>query len=303
MFEDPRDKVVGKDNSGSKGTGPGSPNPLHTFTEDEVENYRLYIDLLQRQLQKAKETVKTQSIELSKIGSLERERDRYRATVLSLAHQNKLLQQELNQSRRGLSGKEERYVDARLQVQDLREALRIKEMEVEELKEARDHLPTSDAELLAGYQRMREVFDNLRSTLSCSLCYEVFKPNDVLSLECGHSMCRECLKKWSDTHVRLYNLATTPDCPECRVPGRHYVKVYLLEEVVRTVDRLDRLEAAHETALNEARKSQLNGRQGASESPREHEEEPNLVSTPPPPAVLERERARYRVQPTSPESS
>lgn len=113
-------------------------------------------------------------------------------------------------------------------MQDLKEALRIKEMEIEELKEARGHLPTDvsgrmhnvqirnvpsrgyagaavcspltcslllhltqDADLLEGYKRMREVFDNLRSTLSCSLCYESFKPNDVLTLECGHTMCRE----------------------------------------------------------------------------------------------------------------
>ena len=41
----------------------------------------------------------------------------------------------------------------------------------------------------------------------------------------------------------MYNLTTTPECPECRLPGKHYVKVYLLEEVVRTVNRLDRLEA------------------------------------------------------------
>lgn len=43
---------------------------------------------------------------------------------------------------------------------------------------------------------MREVFDNLRSTLSCSLCYESFKPNDVLTLECGHTMCREYVYRW-----------------------------------------------------------------------------------------------------------
>lgn len=80
-------------------------------------------------------------------------------------------------------------------------------------------------------------------------------------------MCRQCLQQWNDSHIRLYNLATTPDCPECRQPGRHYVKVckqklfvnandaehiadlisllllqvFMLEEVVRTVDRLERL--------------------------------------------------------------
>lgn len=50
-----------------------------TFTEEEVENYRMYIDLLQKQLQKAKETIKANAIELSKIADLERERDRFRA--------------------------------------------------------------------------------------------------------------------------------------------------------------------------------------------------------------------------------
>ena len=106
---------------------------------------------------------------------------------------------------------------------------------------------------------MREVFENLRSTLTCSLCYDLYKPGDVLTLECGHTMCQNCLSEWNTRHIRLYNLNTTPDCPECRAPGRHFVKVgddsafkvstsadrlgqvYLLEEVVRTIDRLERL--------------------------------------------------------------
>lgn len=72
---------------------------------------------------------------------------------------------------------------------------------------------------------MRDVFESLRGTLACPLCYEVFRPNDVLTLECGHTMCTACLKNWSDRNLRLYNLTTTPDCPECRAPGRHPVKV------------------------------------------------------------------------------
>lgn len=104
---------------------------------------------------------------------------------------------------------------------------------------------------------MRDVFENLRSTLSCSLCYEIFKPGDVTTLECGHTMCRQCLQQWNDSHIRLYNLATTPDCPECRQPGRHYVKVFLLEEVVRTVDRLERLEAEAEAMKQADRKAAL----------------------------------------------
>lgn len=101
---------------------------------------------------------------------------------------------------------------------------------------------------------MREVFDSLRSTLSCSLCYELYAPSDAITLECGHTACSRCLKQWSDSRYRLYNLVTTPDCPECRTPGRHYVKVYLLEEVVRTVDRLAKLEAKAEQEKNERRK-------------------------------------------------
>lgn len=158
----------------------------------------------------------------------------------------------------------------------------MKEKEVEELKAARNYLPTSvspfqldsvgqatqsltflfrehpqDKDLLDAYHRMRDVFENLRNTLSCSLCYELYKPNDVTTLECGHTMCRNCLQQWSDSHVRLYNLATTPDCPECRQPGRHYVKVFLLEEVVRTVDRLERLEAEAEAMKQAERKAAL----------------------------------------------
>lgn len=114
-----------------------------------------------------------------------------------------------------------------------------------------------DKDLHEAYLRMRDVFENLRSTLSCSLCYELFKPGDVTTLECGHTMCRHCLKQWNDSHVRLYNLATTPDCPECRQPGKHYVKVYLLEEVVRVVDRLERLEADAEAMKQADRKAAL----------------------------------------------
>ena len=126
-----------------------------------------------------------------------------------------------------------------------------------------DHSATQlqDAGLLSAYQEMRDVFDALRSTLSCSLCYETFKPNDVVTLECGHTMCLRCLTSWSDANTRLYNLTTTPDCPECRVPGRHYVKVYMLEEVVRTVDRLERMEAQREQQKQAARKAALHIKQ------------------------------------------
>lgn len=70
-------------------------------------------------------------------------------------------------------------------------------------------------------------------------------------------MCQQCIRQWSDSRHRLYNLTTTPDCPECRTPGRHYVKVYLLEEIVRTVRRLDKLEEAEEERKREIRKAAL----------------------------------------------
>jgi hypothetical protein len=178
-----------------------------------------------------------------------------------------------------VSGKEERYVDAQLQIADLKEALLLKEKEIEELQAARDYMPTSvsfvsicnqalhtqltssvfsqDSELFQAYSRMRDVFESLKSTLACSLCYEPYSANDVVTLECGHTMCQQCLRQWSDSRHRLYNLTTTPDCPECRTPGRHYVKVYLLEEIVRTVRRLDKLEAAEEERKRQIRKAAL----------------------------------------------
>lgn len=42
-----------------------------------------------------------------------------------------------------MSGKEERYVDAQLQIADLKEALLLKEKEIEELQAAREYMPTS----------------------------------------------------------------------------------------------------------------------------------------------------------------
>jgi hypothetical protein len=60
-----------------------------------------------------------------------------------------------------------------------------------------------DKELLENYHRMRDVFESLRSTLSCSLCFELFRPNEATTLECGHTMCRNCLKQWNESHIRF----------------------------------------------------------------------------------------------------
>ncbi|KAK9895745.1 hypothetical protein P389DRAFT_210619 [Cystobasidium minutum MCA 4210] len=236
---------------------PTSTPRVSQISEAELETLYASLESCKKQLMQARQNERRNAGLANSLASMERERDRYRSTVLSLAYQNKVLNDELTRSRKGLSGREEKYVDARLQIQDLKEALALKEREVEELQAARDYVPTSDKDLLDAYYRMREVFDNLRSTLSCSLCYELFKPNDATTLECGHTMCRHCLQQWNDSHIRLYNLATTPDCPECRQPGRHYVKVFLLEEVVRTVDRLERLEAEAEAMKQAERKAAL----------------------------------------------
>lgn len=278
----------------------GSPAPggkNDADMADELESARMYIDLLQRQLLTAQEAARKAAQAPAMLQSLERERDKYRATVLSLAYQNKILQSDLAQTRKTTSSKEERFYDAKLQIADLREALATKEQEVEELKAARDYMPVSDSDLLAAYQRMREVFENLRSTLTCSLCYDLFKPGDVLTLECGHTMCQGCLSEWNTRHIRLYNLNTTPDCPECRAPGKHFVKVYLLEEVVRTVDRLERLEAEHEAlrqaerklAHEQAQMSQPEQVMDIEDPPAAGSDEDSEIVT----LLLERKRNRY----------
>lgn len=38
---------------------------------------------------------------------------------------------------------------------------------------------------------MREVFESLKAKLACTLCYETYRPNDVTTLECGHTMCQK----------------------------------------------------------------------------------------------------------------
>ena len=106
------------------------------------------------------------------------------------------------------------------------------------------HDPVSDAVLLLGYQRQREVLDNLIATLSCPICaardlrlrltragFEPLgKASNVISLICGHSFCASCVQHWAERAA-----ATTGEiaCPECRGDARRtgITKIYMLEEV------------------------------------------------------------------------
>lgn len=157
------------------------------ISDAELEALYASLESCKKELAQARQNERRNAALASNLASMERERDRYRAvsllfeiysmwmrllinggvcstqTVLSLAYQNKVLNDELTRSRKvgysilfkrsydllltyslqGLSGREEKYVDARLQIQDLKEALALKEREVEELQAARDYVPTS----------------------------------------------------------------------------------------------------------------------------------------------------------------
>lgn len=68
-------------------------------------------------------------------------------------------------------------------------------------------------------------------------------------LACGHTFCQPCIDQWSNASVsnqmRLAAERQTkmiaPECPECRgdASRKGRVKVYMLEDVVRAVQRWD----------------------------------------------------------------
>lgn len=75
---------------------PSGEGSLH----EELQNARMHIEILQRQLHQALEAHRASSAELARLHTMERDRDKYRATVLSLAFQNKVLNDELSKTRK-----------------------------------------------------------------------------------------------------------------------------------------------------------------------------------------------------------
>lgn len=67
---------------------------------EELQNARMHIEILQRQLHQALEAHRASSAEIARLHTIERDRDKYRATVLSLAFQNKVLNDELSKTRK-----------------------------------------------------------------------------------------------------------------------------------------------------------------------------------------------------------
>lgn len=150
-----------------------------------------------------------------------------------------LTRADLGRSKSLLATRDATIVEQELTIAELRSTLASREAEIERLKSERVHDPVSDAVLLLGYQRQREVLDNLIATLSCPICFEPLgKASNVISLVCGHSFCGSCVQHWAQRAA-----AATGEiaCPECRGDARKtgITKIYMLEEAVRVLARLD----------------------------------------------------------------
>ena len=85
---------------GAKATTSQAAASGHSSAYEELQNARMHIEILQRQLHQALEAHRASSAEISRLHTIERDRDKYRATVLSLAFQNKVLNDELSKTRK-----------------------------------------------------------------------------------------------------------------------------------------------------------------------------------------------------------
>ncbi|GAA6024677.1 hypothetical protein JCM10207_007832 [Rhodosporidiobolus poonsookiae] len=123
--------------------------------------------------------------------------------------------------------------------------LREKEDELVALRLDQAEHPISATDAAHRLDQLGDVFEQLKDTLSCPVCYEPFGRDQAVSLTCGHTFCKGCYTTWESRHVEAFRLSPQqgayvgPECPECRTadPRRAKVRIWALEEVVRLVDR------------------------------------------------------------------
>ncbi|GAA6048061.1 hypothetical protein JCM3770_000172 [Rhodotorula araucariae] len=127
-------------------------------------------------------------------------------------------------------------------------ALQLKEAELAALRLEMVEHPVSESDLKHRYDQLVEIFENIKETLSCAVCYEPYGRDQAVSLMCGHTFCKSCYKSWEERHMEAFKLSPVagqylgPECPECRLADgrRGRIRVWSLEEVVRLVDRATR---------------------------------------------------------------
>ncbi|TNY24199.1 hypothetical protein DMC30DRAFT_358924, partial [Rhodotorula diobovata] len=127
-------------------------------------------------------------------------------------------------------------------------ALQLKEAELAALRHEMEEHPVSESDLLHRYEQLAEIFDLVKDTLSCPVCYEPFQKDEAVSLMCGHTFCKPCYTSWEQRSIEAFKLSPVagqylgPDCPECRSADvrRGRIRIWSLEEVVRLVDRAQR---------------------------------------------------------------
>ncbi|GAA5892263.1 hypothetical protein JCM8208_001496 [Rhodotorula glutinis] len=127
-------------------------------------------------------------------------------------------------------------------------ALQLKEAELAALRVEMEEHPVCEGDLVHRYEQLVEIFDLVKDTLSCAVCYEPYQKDQATSLLCGHTFCRACYTSWEQRSIEAFKLSPAngqylgPECPECRTADvrRGRVRIWSLEEVVRLVDRAQR---------------------------------------------------------------
>ncbi|GAA5850748.1 hypothetical protein JCM9279_003908 [Rhodotorula babjevae] len=127
-------------------------------------------------------------------------------------------------------------------------ALQLKEAELVALRAEMEEQPVCEGDLLHRYEQLAEIFNLVKDTLSCAVCYEPYAKDEATSLLCGHTFCRACYTSWEQRSIEAFKLSPAagqyhgPECPECRTADarRGRVRIWSLEEVVRLVDRAQR---------------------------------------------------------------
>ncbi|GAA95463.1 uncharacterized protein L969DRAFT_302527 [Mixia osmundae IAM 14324] len=156
----------------------------------------------------------------------------------------KVLSDQLNDSRRQANGWQAQLVDTREAMADLKNAVTLRQHTIDDLMHHLSTNPVTNESLLQHYHAQEQIIQSLKGVLSCPLCYETFGRRQVVTLACGHTLCQTCLEQWVVRSSTVDPDRIVPECPECRreAPKSERVKVYMLEEAVRVIERLERFE-------------------------------------------------------------
>lgn len=68
--------------------------------------------------------------------------------------------------------------------------LQLKEAELAALRADMAEHPLSESDLQHRYDQLVEIFDSMKDTLSCAVCYEPYGRDEAVSLMCGHTFCQ-----------------------------------------------------------------------------------------------------------------